>query len=275
MGSDASTLVEKLGRPGPKPKRLYARVVRLGESGRGEVPSTRELRGFDEELERVGRLVARGPLTSPEGDLLLLRARDLPEADRILRHDPFRAAPGASYQIFEWDPGAFGSGVNLEPPPALGSGRLTFLQRVSVVVRDPARALEWYRDVLGLSVRVRDEETGYLEMALGRGAAALSLVTPRPEWGEPYYSEASARVGSRTGIAFQTDSVDALELRLRHAGAIVTQAAEVQPWGGLTIRFTDPDGNEFLAFQTERRVMRTAAAEPGGAPRRTPRRKRK
>lgn len=250
--------MEDDSRPGPKPKRLYVRIVRYGDADRDDLPAPRRIRAFLEELDRTGRLVARGSLTEPPGDLVVLRARDLAEARRALRSDPFRSLPGSTEELAAWHPTEFGSGVNLEPPPARGSGRLTLLQRVTVVVRDQSAAQAWYQDVLGLTVRAQDAETGYVELALGKGAAALSLVSPRPEWGEPYYSEAIARIGARTGIAFETDSVPALELRLRHAGARVTQPPDAQPWGGVTLRFTDPDGNEFLAFQ--RGAVRPAVA---------------
>ncbi len=227
-------------------------MVRLGDPGRDDLPSPRAVRAFRDELDRLGRLVAHGPLTDPPGDLLVVRAVDLAEAGRVLRTDPFRPLDGVGYDLAEWNPEAMGTGVNLEPPPARGAGRLTQLQRVAVVVRDQEAALAWYRDVLGFGVRARDSGTGYVELALGRGAAAISLVAPRLEWGEPYFSEAKARIGAATGIVFETDSVPALELRLQHAGAQLTQRPQEQPWGGVTLRFTDPDGNEFLAFQKGR-----------------------
>ena len=248
------------GRPGPKPRRLYVRVVRLGDEARDDRPPPRVVTAFVENLERVGRLVAHGRLTDPVGDLLILRAVDAAEASRVLRSDPYRSLEGVAYELLPWGPEKLGSGVNLEPPPALGSGRLTVLRRVSVFVRDQAAAVAWYKDILGLTVREADPATGYVEISLGGGTAALSLVAPKPEWGEPFHSEASNRIGTPTGIAFETDSVPALELRLRHAGAIVTQVPLPQPWGGTTLRFTDPDGNEFLAF--DRRPRGSLAGRP-------------
>ena len=254
--------MDERARPGPKPKRLYLRVVRFGDPSREDRPGAKDVREFVEELDRVGRLVARGELTEPAGDLLLVRAVDLPEAHRVLRTDPFRSMPGTGYEVLAWNPETTGSGVNLEPPPARGAGRLTQLQRISVVVRDQEASLTWYRDVLGLTVRRNDPETGYVELALGRGTVALSLVAPRETWGEPYYTEAQARIGARTGIAFETDSVSALELRLRNAGARVTQPPQAEPWGGVAMRFVDPDGNEFLAFS---RPSTVAGRSPPGA----------
>lgn len=236
-------------RPGPKPKRLYARFARRTSSDADERPSGHLLRPLIDSLERAGRLVAHGRLTDPDGDLLLLRARDREEAERALRNDPFNARAGWDRSVVEWDPSTFGSGVNLDPPPARGAGRLTGLARITVVVRDQAKALHWYREVLGFTVRSEDPETGYAELSLGRGAAGLSLVMPRAEWGEPEYSAAVARIGRATGVTFKTDSVEALRLRLAHHGVAITEPPRTQPWGERTLRFADPDGNEFLAFE--------------------------
>ncbi len=236
-------------KPGRKPKRTYVRIARLEAALPGEAPGPREMNAFLENLDRADRLVAHGELTEPKGDLLVFRAREYGEARRVLRTDPWAPVEGSRSELIEWSPRRLGSGVNLDLPPARGSGRLTLLQRVAVVVSDQARAIRFYREGLGLEVRVRDKETGYVELSLGKGTAALSLVEPRPDWGEPYFSEAMARKGTQTGIVFQTDSVPALELRLRHLGATVTQSTTEEPWGGRTVRFTDPDGNEFLAFE--------------------------
>lgn len=239
-------------RPGRKPKRIYLRLFRLMGGSDEELPAPRTVRDYLHDLDRVGRLVAHGRLTNPPGDLLIYRAREGDEAKRVLRTDPWSKVKDAHFEVVEWNPTTLGSGVNLEPPPARGSGRLTMLQRVAVVVTDQERAIRFYRDVLGLEIRARDAESGYVELALGRGAAALSLIAPRPEWGEPYFSEAKNRIGTRTGIVFRTDSVAALELRLRHLGAEVTEMPHDEPWGGPALRFADPDGNEFLAFEEAR-----------------------
>lgn len=236
-------------RPGRKPKRTYVRVAVLPTSDADSSPPRRTLRAFVDSLDRVGRLVVHGELTNPPGDLVLFRARDAREAARVLRTDPWAEIEGARWDLLEWNPQSFGGGVNLELPPARGAGRLTLLQRVAVVVTDRERALRFYRDGLGFEVRAQDDETGYIELSLGKGTAGLSLIEPRREWGEPHYSETRSRLGSRTGIVFQTDSVAALELRLEHLGARVTQSPRDEPWGGRALRFLDPDGNEFLAFE--------------------------
>lgn len=248
-------------RRGRKPHRLYLRIFReRTEPGEPpEAPRGREVAAFLDGLDRVDRLVAHGALTEPPGDFLLFRALDLREAKRVVRRDPFGQGRPGEYAVWEWDPRRFGSGVNLEPPPARGSGRMTVLYRITVAVRDQKKAKQWYEEVLGLKVRAEDSGTGYVELALGPGTAALSLVEPRPDWGEPHYSQTMARIGTATGIAFMTDSVRALELRLKHAGTQITRPPTFEPWGESVLGFADPDGNEFLAIEPSGGLAVTSA----------------
>jgi len=252
-------------RPGRAPKRLFVRLARFGGEAEITAAERRALREFAAHVDRVGRLVGHGPLDTPAGDLLVFRAADRAEAERVLRADPLRNLPGIQLELLEWSPALSGTGVSLEPPPARGSGRLTLLQRIPVVVSDQAEAIRWYRDVLGLSVLAQDKDQHYVELGLGPGTTAISLIAPRTDWGEPYYSETKARLGILTGIVFQTDSVVALELRLRHAGARILHGIEQQPWGERTLRFADPDGNELLAFD---RAEEGPAARSRSGPRR-------
>jgi catechol 2,3-dioxygenase-like lactoylglutathione lyase family enzyme len=240
--------VKTLRKTARGPKRLYVRLVRFGPDAEVTGKERRALREFTENIDRVGRLVGHGPLSGPEGDFLIFRAADRAEADRVLRPDPLRQFPGARYEVLEWSPHSAGTGVSLEPPPARGSGRLTLLQRIPVVVSDQRRSIDWYRDVLGLTVLAHDDDTQYVELGLGPGTTAISLIVPRPDWGEPHYSETKARLGILTGIVFRTDSVPALALRLKHAGARILRGVEHQPWGERTLLFSDPDGNQMLAF---------------------------
>jgi catechol 2,3-dioxygenase-like lactoylglutathione lyase family enzyme len=237
-------------RAGPKPKRLYVRLAIFPESLEEDLPTPKLREKHADALEAAGRLVAAGELTGPRGDLLIFRAEDRSKAEFLLRPDPLRKLPDVQYSVLDWRPDRVGSGVNIEPPPSRGSGRITQLHSVAVVVRDRVRATEWYRGVLGFLVLDEDPESGYVQLGLGKGSTALSLVAPRPEWGEPLYSETLRRAGVATGIIFRTDSVAALQLRLEHAGARITQPPAHEPWGRNVFRFTDPDGNEFLAFET-------------------------
>lgn len=236
-------------RTGRKPKRLYVRVALFPDRDDEELPGRRAREQQAEALDSSGRLVAWGELTEPKGELLIFRAEDRGKAEHLLRSEPLRKGTDIDYRILDWKLERIGSGVNIEPPPSRGSGRLTHVDSVAVVVRDRTTAIAWYRDVLGLLVLDDDPESGFVQLGLGPGSTALSLVVPRPDWGEPLYSETLRRVGQATGIIFRTDSVRALQLRLEHAGARITQEFSHEPWGRNVVRFTDPDGNEFLAFE--------------------------
>jgi catechol 2,3-dioxygenase-like lactoylglutathione lyase family enzyme len=234
---------------GRKPKRLYVRVALFPQSDDEELPGRRSREKQAESLDAAGRLVAWGELTDPKGELLIFRAEDRGKAEHLLRTEPLRKEGGTDYRILDWKLERIGSGVNIEPPPSRGSGRLTHVHSVAVVVRDRAKSIAWYRDVLGLLVLDDDPETGFVQLGLGPGSTAIALVVPQKDWGEPLYSETARRIGVATGIIFRTDSVRALQLRLEHAGVQITQTVAHEPWGRNVVRFTDPDGNEFLAFE--------------------------
>jgi catechol 2,3-dioxygenase-like lactoylglutathione lyase family enzyme len=236
-------------RVGPRPKHLYVRVAVYRDLSAEESLGRRTRKKRAEALDAAGRLVASGGLTNPKGDLLIFRADTRSKAEYLLHTDPLRKASGVEYLVLDWRVDAVGSGVNIEPPPSRGSGRITQLQSVAVVVRDQAKAIEWYRDVLGFMVLEEDPETEFVQLSLGKGSTAISLVVPRREWGEPLYSETLRRAGGSTGILFRTDNVRALQLRLQHAKARVTRTASHEPWGWDVLQFRDPDGNEFLAFE--------------------------
>ncbi|HTW55004.1 MAG TPA: VOC family protein [Thermoplasmata archaeon] len=234
---------------GRKPRRLYVRLAVYPPTWVEEPPDSQEVDKHIESMEFAGRLVASGELTEPKGQLLIFRADDRAKAEHLLRSDPLRKIPGVQYQILDWKTDLIGAGINIEPPPSRGTGRITQLQSTAVVVRDRVRATAWYREVLGFLVLEEDNESGFVQLGLGRGSTGLSLVAPRPEWGEPLYSDTRRRIGVPTGVILRTDSVRALELRLRNAGVRITESATVEPWGRTVIRFLDPDGNEFLAFE--------------------------
>jgi catechol 2,3-dioxygenase-like lactoylglutathione lyase family enzyme len=251
-------------RAGRKPKRLYVRLAIYRDPVPKAPPRLKKRDKHAESLDAAGRLVARGELTGPKGDLVIFRAEDRTKAEFLLRTDPLRKVPNVGYLLLDWRPDRIGSGVNIEPPPSRGSGRITQLHSVAVVVRDRAKAIAWYRDILGFLVLEDDPESGFVQLGLGKGSTALSLVTPQPSWGEPLYSETLRRAGVTTGIVYRTDSVRALQLRLEHAGARVTQTVSHEPWGRDVIRFTDPDGNEFLAFELEpTKSTRRVSSDPG------------
>jgi catechol 2,3-dioxygenase-like lactoylglutathione lyase family enzyme len=117
--------------------------------------------------------------------------------------------------------------------------------RVMIPVTDQDRAIDFYVQNLGFE-KIADTPFGngdrWVEVSLGEGHTALALVAPRP--GDP--------VGIETGIALDTDDVDALHADLRERGVDVDP--EVMRMGDPIppmFFFRDQDGNKLLAVQPQ------------------------
>jgi lactoylglutathione lyase len=98
---------------------------------------------------------------------------------------------------------------------------------------DLARALAFYRDLLGFEERYRfpeEEEPAYISVALGE----LSLGLVREESPAP---------PGRVTLWLYADDVDAEIERLRGAGIRITMEPADQPWGERLAAILDPDEN--------------------------------
>lgn len=109
------------------------------------------------------------------------------------------------------------------------------LHHVSVVVADTARALAFYRDLLGLAVVARPD-LGYPGAWLAVGGRQLHLLevpNPDPVAGRPPH------VGRDRHLAFTVDDLDACAARLERAGRAYTRSRS----GRAALFCRDPDGN--------------------------------
>ncbi|AYY14265.1 VOC family protein [Actinobacteria bacterium YIM 96077] len=109
------------------------------------------------------------------------------------------------------------------------------------------RSVAFYRDVLGLEVRL--EGDGYVEFTMENVKFSLFDRAKLPELigrpgGQPPCGE----------IAFVVDDVDGEAARLSEAGAQVLSGPVDRPWGQRTLHIADPDGNVVeLAQNLDRR----------------------
>lgn len=113
--------------------------------------------------------------------------------------------------------------------------RVLRLHHISVVVADTARALAFYRDLLGIPEILRPD-LGYPGAWLAIGAQQIHLLelpNPDPVAGRPHH------VGRDRHTAFHVDDVEALVLRLNEAGVAYTRSRS----GRLALFCRDPDGN--------------------------------
>ena len=95
-------------------------------------------------------------------------------------------------------------------------------------VPDMAKALTFYRDVLGLPVQYASET--YVELDLQPATLALHHAAP----------EASTR---GVGLFLVVDDVDALAAQLHGKGLSPTQPLTDQDFGYRTVMYLDPFGN--------------------------------
>jgi lactoylglutathione lyase len=114
-----------------------------------------------------------------------------------------------------------------------------FMPRVDYVIQyveSLARSVEFYRDVIGLEVRI--EGDGYVEFEMDNTKFALFERSKLPmligrDGGNPPCGE----------IGFLVDDVDSEAERLRALGAEVLSGPMDRPWHERTLHIADPDGN--------------------------------
>lgn len=112
---------------------------------------------------------------------------------------------------------------------------------VAVVVSDRKKALEWYRDVLGLDPAYVAPDLGHwIEFGPRRPLTRLHLC----EMG------GSSQPGP-TGITLLTLDIAGDYGRLKARGVKFLSAPKREEWGEWLCQFVDPDGNEFDLKQPE------------------------
>ena len=107
---------------------------------------------------------------------------------------------------------------------------------VTVYVRDFARALAFYRDVLGLPLRFTDEKFGFASFATPGAGFTLAKI----DEADPAQL---ALAGRHTGIAFGVDDLEKSYQAWRAKGVAFPLPPTKQPWGGTLAQLADPDGN--------------------------------
>jgi catechol 2,3-dioxygenase-like lactoylglutathione lyase family enzyme len=128
------------------------------------------------------------------------------------------------------------------------------LARCFLQVNDPDRALEFYRDALGLDVRndVAKESLRWITVG-APGQPDVELVLTNFLNGSPADTETMAALvakGAMNGVHFHAADLDATFARLRDAGAEIVQEPADQPWGVRDGAVRDPSGNLVRIDQT-------------------------
>jgi predicted enzyme related to lactoylglutathione lyase len=116
-----------------------------------------------------------------------------------------------------------------------------------IPVNDPEEALEFYRDALGLEVRMDVSSDGFRWVTVGAPGQDVSIVLSQPHGGRSQ-AEGDAlqqlvTQGSLQAAIFSTEDLDATFEKVRASGAEVLQEPVSQPWGARDCAFRDPSGN--------------------------------
>jgi catechol 2,3-dioxygenase-like lactoylglutathione lyase family enzyme len=116
-----------------------------------------------------------------------------------------------------------------------------------IPVHDPEAALGFYRDALGLEVRMDVSNEGFRWVTVGAPGQDLGIVLFQPHGGRSK-AEGDALLslvtqGSIQAAIFKTDDLDTTFEKVRGSGAEVLQEPTSQPWGARDCAFRDPSGN--------------------------------
>jgi catechol 2,3-dioxygenase-like lactoylglutathione lyase family enzyme len=116
-----------------------------------------------------------------------------------------------------------------------------------VIVDDPDTALAFYRDTLGLELRMDVPRGEFRWITVGAASQPeVGVVLTNYLNGSPADGEAVAALvakGALNGVHFHTDDLDGTFERVRDAGAEIVQEPTEQPWGARDFALRDPSGN--------------------------------
>lgn len=123
------------------------------------------------------------------------------------------------------------------------------LQYTFLEVDDHDSALAFYRDALGMQVRMDVAMEGARWLTVGPAAQPdIGIVLQTAGVGRPPADAQAMREllakGSLSGLVLQTDDVDATFEAIRATGADVLQEPMDQPYGVRDCAFRDPAGNQ-------------------------------
>ncbi len=121
------------------------------------------------------------------------------------------------------------------------------LAAMFITVNDPDEALRFYRDALGLEVRLDVSNEGFRWVTVGAPGQEVGIVLSQPHGGRSQSDgdalQSLVTKGALQAAIFSTDDLDATFERVRTSGAEVLQEPTAQPWGVRDCAFRDPSGN--------------------------------
>ena len=136
-----------------------------------------------------------------------------------------------------------GAAVPRSTPESLRASELA----ASLTVKDLAKSVAWYRDVVGFTIDRQHEREGKL-VAVSLKAGLVRLLLNQDDG-----AQGLDRVKGE-GFSLQittSQSIDAIASRIKAAGSPLGSEPADMPWGVRSFRLKDPDGFK-LVFSSER-----------------------
>src|SRR4029078_216994 len=129
----------------------------------------------------------------------------------------------------------------------IGTEMTVTVSSMFIPVHDPDEALGFYRDALGLEVKLDVSSDGFRWVTLRAPEQNVDIVLFQPHGGRSQ-TEGDALLtlvtqGSLQAAIFRTDDLDTTFEKVRASGAEVLQEPESQPWGARDCEYRDPSGN--------------------------------
>jgi catechol 2,3-dioxygenase-like lactoylglutathione lyase family enzyme len=116
-----------------------------------------------------------------------------------------------------------------------------------ILVHDPDAALGFYRDALGLEVRMDVSNEGFRWVTVGAPGQDVSIVLSQPHGGRSQTEgdELLSLVtrGTFQAAIFRTDDLEATFEKVKASGAEILEEPTDQPWGVRDCAVRDPSGN--------------------------------
>jgi catechol 2,3-dioxygenase-like lactoylglutathione lyase family enzyme len=121
------------------------------------------------------------------------------------------------------------------------------LSQCFVLIHDPEAALAFYRDTLGLDVRMDVARESFRWITVGAASQpGVAIVLTNYLNGSAADNEALEALiakGALNGVHFRSDDLDGDFEKVRDAGAEIVQEPTEQPWGTRDFAVRDPSGN--------------------------------
>jgi catechol 2,3-dioxygenase-like lactoylglutathione lyase family enzyme len=132
--------------------------------------------------------------------------------------------------------------------PYFEKGNVKRVWMSSVPVRDLAKAIDFYVDVVGLDLVVEDRKRNWAEVGGAEPATKIGLYVPdKKEKRQP---------GGDTGVILEVDSIFEFHRRLVDEEVPFKLKPERRAWGGIMAVFLDPDGNELTVVEDPDHYLR-------------------